>query len=182
MSSRTRYAHNAAVLMDWVLECYECAKWDARERGASAEEMHAITPEGAAIDFLAAWIAGGGSLQEFMDGGYREQVKRDGASTLKGLSDAYGLPWNVLAAWIRKDAERDRRYRAAMADRGAIRKERLIDGWWRTADIEVPEDMATHNDVHKAREALAKTEGMFKGDVGVKGSVTITFDDVDGRA
>lgn len=178
MSSRQRYAMNAAVLTDWVLDCYECAKYVAKGRG---EDGAGITPEGAAIDFLVAWVSGGGTLTEFMEGGYREQIRVTGYP-LKEMVEHYGLSWSVLAAWIRKDPERDRRYRAAMVDRGAMAKERLLDGWWKTAEIEVPDELATHGDVHKAREALAKVEGVFKGDVGVKGSVTITFDDVDARA
>lgn len=45
-------------------------------------------------------------------------------------------------------------------DRDAFRKERLFDGWWMTAE-QVPEEVVTHGDVHKAREALAKGMGVF---------------------
>lgn len=116
----------------------------------------------AAIDFIVQWVGNGGSMV--------------------GLCDQYGLQWGVLAAWIRKDATRNDRYMQAMADRGMIRKERLLDGWWDTATREV-ERAVEHGDVHKAREALAKAEGMFKVEGGGKGgSITITFDDVDARA
>lgn len=125
--------------------------------------------EEGAIDYLASWLADGNSMQ--------------------ALCTQYSLTWGVLAAWIRKSPERDGRYRQAMLDRSALRKERLIDGWWDTA-AQVPEDAVTHGDVHKARESLAKAEGVFEkgasvsigsGD-GTPKSITVTFvDAVDGR-
>lgn len=126
--------------------------------------------EDQAIDFLAAHIADNGSIPEFCQ--------------------QQGLMWGVLAAWIRKDEERNKRYQQALADRGAMRKEHLLDGWWQTAK-EVPESAVTHGDVHKAREALAKAEGVFEsgkagitvtpGD-GTPKSITVTFvDAAEGR-
>ena len=119
MSSRITYANAAAVLTDFVLECGD---------------------EERAIDYVASWIANGGSVQ--------------------ALCNQYGLTWGVLAAWIRKSPERDARYSQAMLDRSAARRERLLDGWWQTAEMK-PEDAVTHGDVAKARESLAKAEGMY---------------------
>lgn len=96
--------------------------------------------EDAAIDYLASYLAGDGSLTEFC----RQN----------------GLNWGLLAAWIRKSPERNARFQQALMDRDAWRKERLLDGWWDTASRE-PEVAVTHGDVHKAREALAKASGLF---------------------
>lgn len=93
-----------------------------------------------AIDYLTSHLANGGSMQDFC--------------ALNGLN------WGLVAAWIRGDSERNTRYQQAMADRSAYRKERLLDGWWQTA-AQVPDEGVTHGDVHKAREALAKAEGVF---------------------
>ena len=68
-----------------------------------------------------------------------------------------------------------------MMDRSAYRKERLLDGWWKTADS-VVDEAPTHGDVHKAREALAKAEGMFKDTQQTNVGVTVRFDAVDARA
>lgn len=92
------------------------------------------------IDFLAAWIADGKSLRE--------------------MCDTYALTWGVLAAWIRQDKERNFRYQQALIDRKAFQQERLLDGWWETANLPV-DAPASHGDVHKARDSLAKTLGMY---------------------
>ena len=107
-----------------------------------------------AIDYIAQWLADGGSM--------------------KALCEQYGLQWGVVAAWIRKSPERDSRYIQAMLDRSAFRKERLLDGWWKTAQA-VPEDVVTHGDVAKARDALAKAEGVYSegGKVQVDTQITI---------
>lgn len=117
--------------------------------------------EDAGIDFLAQWLADGNSMQDFCM--------------------QYGLNWGTLHAWIRNSPERNARYTQAMVDRSALRKERLLDGWWKTAQ-EVVEMPATHGDVHKAREALAKAEGMFKDTQQTQVGVVIKFDSVDARA
>lgn len=108
----------------------------------------------AAINFIAAWLADGNSM--------------------KALCEQYGLQWGILAAWVRGDPERNRRYQQAMQDRSAFRKERLLDGWWETA-AQVPDDAATHGDVHKAREALAKAEGIFSDAAKVQVDTQITI-------
>ena len=133
MSSRITYANAAAVLTDFVLECGD---------------------EERAIDYVASWIANGGSVQE--------------------LCRQYGLTWGVLAAWIRKSPERDARYSQAMLDRSAMRRERLLDGWWQTAES-VPEEKVGHGDVHKARESLAKAEGVFSDASKVQVDTQITI-------
>jgi len=146
MSSRLTYANGAAVLTDWVLEC-----------GQNAPE--GVGAEDAAVDFIAAWLCNGNSMQE--------------------LVNRYGLNWGVLAAWIRKDDKRNARYQQAMLDRSAFRKEKLLDGWWTTA-VQVPEDVVTHGDVHKARESLAKAEGLFSdaARVVVDNNITIVHESV----
>ena len=148
MSSRITYANGAAVLTDFVLECWQNlpSKFDG--------DGVAITADEAAIDFIAQWLADGNSMQR--------------------LCETYALNWGVVAAWIRKSPERDSRYRQAMADRSAFRKERLLDGWWETAQM-VPDDAATHGDVHKAREALAKSEGVFSDASKVQIDTNITI-------
>jgi hypothetical protein len=146
MSSRITYANGAAVLVDFIREC---------------EGVSELKGDAAAIDFIAAWIAGGKSMPE--------------------LCRAYGLTWGVLAAWIRRDPERNERYSQAMVDRSAFRKERLLDGWWEVADAKV-EEAPGHGDVHKARESLAKAEGMFKDQQQMAVGVTVRFDSVDARA
>lgn len=147
MSSRINYANNAAVLVDWIRECDQLSP---ESRG-----------DDAAIDFIATWLADGGSMAR--------------------LCEQYGLNWGTLAAWVRKDQRRNERFAQAMVDRKAYRQERLIDGWWDTAQSNV-EEAAGHGDVHKARESLAKTMGMFKEEVSVSGGVTVRFDAVDAKA
>ena len=76
--------------------------------------------------------------------------------------------------WIRKSPDRDGRYSQAMQDRSAFRREKLLDGWWATADS-VPEDVVSHGDVAKARESLAKSEGMYEDGSKVKVDTQITI-------
>lgn len=96
--------------------------------------------EEAAVEYLTSHLANGGSMQDFC-------VQN-------------GLNWGLLAAWIRGNPDRNARYSQALMDRDVWRKERLIDGWWQTAES-VPEEAVTHGDVHKARESLAKASGMY---------------------
>ena len=96
--------------------------------------------EEAAVEYLTSHLANGGSMQDFCM--------------------QNGLNWGLVAAWIRNSPERNARFQQAMMDRDAWRKERLLDGWWKTAES-VPEEAVTHGDVHKARESLAKAEGVF---------------------
>ena len=108
-------------------------------------ECEQTAPEGvegddAALAFLAAWLADGKSMRE--------------------LCERYGLMWGVLAGWVRSDPLREQRYQQALMDRSAFRREKLLDGWWETAEMR-PEEVVGHGDVHKAREALAKAEGVF---------------------
>ena len=110
--------------------------------------------EQAAIEYVAQWIADGNSME--------------------ALCKQYGLMWGVLSAWIRKDARRNEIYQQAMLDRSALRRERLLDGWWATAS-QVPEEEVTHGDVHKAREALAKAEGVFSDAAKVQVDTQITI-------
>ncbi len=95
-----------------------------------------------AIDLLCAYVADpeGGSLSDFC----QEE----------------GLMWSMLATWIKKDDKRNALYKQGLDNRGAIRRERLLDGWWKTVQIKVADSQATHRDIHQAREALAKAEGM----------------------
>ena len=96
MSSRMTYANGAAVLIDWIRECESCAP-------------EGVRGDDSAIEFLAAWLADGNSMQ--------------------ALCETYRLNWGVLAAWIRKDDKRNQRFQQAMLDRSAFRKEQLLDGW-----------------------------------------------------
>lgn len=146
MSSRLTYANAAGALTEWVMQCWHDAP--AKTDGTRYE------PDEAAIGYLAQWVADGYSVQEFCN--------------------RYGLNWGVLAGWIRKSPERDAIYRQALVDRDAWRKEKLLDLWWQTAEA-VVEDAPTHGDVHKAREALAKTSAMFTPDNSVKVDTQITI-------
>lgn len=160
MSSRLTYAAGGAALAEWVVQCWTDAP--VKADGTRYE------PDEAAIGYLAQWVADGNSVQAFCE--------------------RYGLNWGVLAGWIRKSPERDAIYRQALVDRSAFRRERLLDGWWQTASA-VVEDKVTHADVHKAREALAKADGMFAGEKaesggggGMPSKITIMFVDAkDGR-
>jgi hypothetical protein len=107
-----------------------------------------------AIDFIAQWLTDGKSMRD--------------------LCDTYGLQWGVVAAWIRKNPERDARYSQAMADRSAFRREKLLDGWWATAES-VPEEVVTHGDVAKARESLAKAEGVYSDAAKVQVDTQVTI-------
>ena len=158
MSSRLTYANAAGVLTDFVLECWHNA-------GEKVVEGRRITADEAALDFIVAWVC---SVDEEGD----EVV---GRGSVDGLCRAYGLSWPVLGGWIRKDVERNRRYEQALADRGELRKERLLDGWWTTAKIAVPDEAATHGDVHKARESLAKAEGLYNDAAKVNVDTQITI-------
>ena len=114
------------------------------------------TADEKAVDYFVAELAGGKSVPEFMQ--------------------QEALDWPVFAAWLRKDEARNARYLEALKDRSALRKEKLVDGWWETASMAV-EKAAEHGDVHKAREALAKAEGMFEkaSSVSVTGDGKITI-------
>lgn len=103
--------------------------------------------EQGAIEFLATFVASdeSGSLWEFCNN--------------------EGLNWSILSMWIRKDEKRNLAFRTALTDRSAFRKERLLDGWWKTAALKV-EKPPEHQDVHRAREALAKAEGMLGPNAG----------------
>lgn len=107
-----------------------------------------------AIDYIAQWLSDGNSM--------------------KALCDSYGLQWGVVAAWIRRNPERDARYSQAMQDRSAFRREKLLDGWWQTAESR-PEEVVTHGDVAKARDALAKAEGVYEDGNKVKVDTQITI-------
>lgn len=165
MSSRINYSNHAAVMVDFVLECYNAAVGAGVKITASDGGKRDPTPDEAAIDFIVTWIS---------------DHENEQGSLLK-LCRMYALNWGTLHAWIRKDAERNRLYQQAMADRKLARLEFVLDGWMDTAAMPV-EKSAEHLDVHRARESIAKAEGMFKPDGAVKGSITITFDDVDARA
>jgi hypothetical protein len=115
-----------------------------------------------AIDFIASWLADGGSMRD--------------------LCERYGLKWGVLAAWVRKDARRNALFEQAMADRKMYFKEKLMDGWWRTEGEPIPDGVATHGDIHKARESIAKTLGMYSEGVQVGASVTVVLDKLDRAA
>ncbi len=159
MSSRLTYANGAGVLTDFVMDCWNCLPSKYGTDGV------AISPDEAAIDFIVAWVGG-------LD---KEEDEKKGRGSFDGLCQAYGLSWPVLAGWIRGNPERNRRVQQALQDRGMIRKERLLDGWWQTAKIAVPEGQATHGDVHKAREALAKSEGLFSDAAKVQVDTQITI-------
>lgn len=106
-----------------------------------ADWIVALEGQEKAIEYVCAYVADPekGSLSEFC----KEE----------------GLMWSMLAIWLKKDEKRNKLWREGLEARGAIRKERLMDGWWKTAVKEVVE-APTHRDVHQAREALAKAEGM----------------------
>ena len=158
MSGRITYANNAAVLTDWVMECWQCAK----HAGVKKEDGSELTPDEAAIDFIVAWLADGGSV--------------------KGLCESYSLSWGVLWAWVNRNDARKMAYESAMAARGVLRREGLIDAWSATAE-QVPDVGVQHVDVHRAREALAKAEGVFKNaEANVSGTLTIKLDSVDAKA
>jgi len=107
-----------------------------------------------AIEVVVAYVANGGSV--------------------KKMCEHYGLDWGVLWAWIRKDNDRNGLYSAAMMARGEWRKEALLDGWWDTAG-QIPDEGVTHGDVHKARDALAKAEGLYDDGAKVKVDTQITI-------
>ena len=145
MSSRLTYANGAAVLVDFIRECEQCAP-------------EGVVGDAAAIEFIAAWMCNPDPAQ----------------SSLQKLCGHYGLNWGVLAGWIRNDAARNARFQQAMLDRDAFRKERLLDGWWETAS-QVPAEVVTHGDVHKARESLAKSVGVFNDGAKVQVDTQITI-------
>lgn len=137
MSSRITYAHAAAVLVDWIAE-----------QGGDTE----------AVNFIAAWLSAPRKTND--EGEFHN-------NSIQALCQTYALNWGLLSAWIRQDPERDRRFKQALADRQALRKERLLDDWWKTADTE-PRTDVTHGDVHKAREALAKADGIFSDKLNIQ--------------
>ena len=145
MSSRITYANGAAVLVDFIRECEQCAP-------------EGVVGDTAAIEFIAAWLSNPDPAQ----------------SSLQKLCGHYGLNWGVLAGWIRNDPVRNARFSQAMLDRDAFRKERLLDGWWETAS-QVPKDGVTHGDVAKARDALAKAEGVFNDAAKVQVDTQVTI-------
>jgi alpha-beta hydrolase superfamily lysophospholipase len=113
------------------------------------------TADDKAVDYFVAELSGGKSVPEFMVQEW--------------------LEWPIFAAWLRKDVKRNARYMQALADRSALRKEKLVDLWWDTA-VQEPEEAPGHGDIHKAREALAKAEGMFVDRREVEHSVGVTVE------
>lgn len=105
--------------------------------------------DGKAIDYFVAHVAEGHGIPEFCT--------------------ANALMWGVLAGWIRNDPDRNTRYQQAMLDRGAFRKEKLLDLWWEKARA-TPPDAPSHGDVHKAQEAIAKAEGIFNDKLNIQHS------------
>ncbi len=159
MSSRINHAQLAAAVNEWVREIGVNAKHAAREAGASADDIASIDNDKEALAYLVAELIGGKTVPQFM--------------TDEGLS------WPAFAAWLQVEPKRYEAYQAALKDRSFIAKESLRDGWWKTARM-VPEETASHSDVHKAREALAKDLKMFDDKASVTGGIHITFtkDDV----
>ncbi len=158
MSKRMRYAESAGRVIQWVDEiAANIADYDVGSPPRRA------TPAEKAVAYFASSISDGQ--------GYAEFVEQE------------ALPSGVFLAWVRNDERLNEVYTQSLKDRGVLRREQLLDAFWKTAKIDVPDTEATHADVHRAREALAKGEGLFKqGDASVKGSITVTFDDVDSRA
>ena len=107
-----------------------------------------------ALTELAGWLAAGNSMDQ--------------------LCSETGMNWGVLTAWVRSDEKRNARFMQAIEDRKAQRKEKLLDQWWKVADKE-SEDPLTHHDIHRARESLAKAEGVFSSGVNVSGDAKITI-------
>ena len=141
--------------MDFAMTC-----WHGLPSKVDGEGRQ-ISPEEAAIDFIATWICD------------------PNEGSLMKLCKEYSLNWGVLWAWIRKDAGRNQMYQEAMLARGQLRKEWLIDEWKTTAVMK-PADDVSHGDVHKAREALAKAEGVFSdaNKVQVDTQITIVHESV----
>ena len=153
MSNRTNWAERASRLVSWQNEIGVLARAGGLE----------IDDAEASLQYLINELTGGKSVEEFV------------------VQEA--VDWPMLAAWVKADEKRHERYKAAFSDRKVLRHERLLDGWWKKAKVEVPSELLTHGDQNKAMENLAKAEGLFKqGEGGVKGTITVTFDDVDARA
>lgn len=173
MSNRLRYADEASRLVEVVEE----SRQQAERLGLKNDKGMPLTGDEALIAFLVAWVTtpkrADGDPGGFHDPG------------IPAFCKAYALGWGVLAAWIRRGPERNSAFQQGLLDRGLIRKERLLDLWWQQAEAK-PDDAPTHGDVHKAREALAKAEGVFEsgkagitvtpGD-GTPKSITVTFVD-----
>lgn len=107
------------------------------------------------MDYVVGVVAGGKSLVKFVE--------------------EEGLDWKVFSAWV-NDEKRIGRYQEALKARSVVRREKLLDGWWETA-VMVVEEAVTHGDVHRAREALGKAEGVFEraATVSVAGDGKITI-------
>jgi len=149
--------------VEWQREVGGIARGEAKAGGATDGELLGMDEVECSIRYLVGELVGGKSVEEFVE--------------------QEGLDWPMLSAWIKSDEKLSERYRDALGDRKVLRHERLLDGWWRKARVEVSDELLTHSDQNKAMENLAKAEGLFSvGDGRVKGSVTITFDDVDAKA
>lgn len=85
------------------------------------------------------------------------------------LCAEFSVNAGVLLAWIRKDAERSKRYDQAIADRKMCQAEQPVRVWRDVMDSE-PEEAPEWKDVLKASELMAKHAGALRDGAG---SVTV---------
>lgn len=85
------------------------------------------------------------------------------------LCAEFSLNAGVLLAWVRKDAERSKRYDQAIADRKMCQSEQPVRVWRDVLDRE-PEEAPEWKDVLKASELMAKHAGALRDGAG---SVTV---------
>ena len=149
------HATLAAIVNEWVKEIGSNARYAAKEVGATEQELFDMRDDEQALRYLVDSLVGGATIPQFM------------------IDE--GLDWPAFSAWLMVEPKRYEAYQAALKNRSFIAKENLRDGWWRTAGIAVPEAAATHGDVHKAREALAKDLKMFDDKSDAKADVKITI-------
>ncbi len=162
MSKRMRHAEMAANQNEWVKECWFNAKHAAKELGATPEFLAAMDPDEEAMKYTIS------RLLEQEDG------KR---TSIPQFMVDEGLDWSSYAAWIEVSPKRKAAWESLKKDRNFFARESLLHGWWQTAGMK-PDSAVTHGDVSKARDSIAKAEGIFKQVVehsGKEDGAPITF-------
>lgn len=79
---------------------------------------------------------------------------------LNGFCAARGIRIGMLIAWIRRDADRSRRYELALSDRRALDAEAVRGKWVEVMD-QKPEVAPKWSDVIKASELMGKYSGIL---------------------
>lgn len=152
-----RAAHGAANQNEWVKECWCNAKHAAKELGATPEEILKLDPDEEALKYTISRLL---------------EIEEGKRTSIPQFMIDEGLEWQHFSAWIEVVPARAQAWERLKKERNFFDKESLRDGWWRTAQLQTP-TLAEHSDVARARDALARSLGVFTEKVEHTGTVTV---------